>query len=298
MSWLTNFVRPTLRRLVSSRAREAQWIACPRCGATVFHRDLDAAWRVCPACGHHLPLSAARRIELLLDEESWARIEIPAAPADPLKFRDSRRYADRLKEAGLQSRESESVAVAHGTLDGRRAVVAAFESRFLGGSFGAAAGEALVAAAELAVLQQAPLILAAGSRGPRVQDGPFSLIQLPRATIALVRMGERGLPVIGIAADPLAGPMATLLLQQADVVLAEPGARVAPPAADPEAPVPDDAPAAEDLLARGMIDRIVARADLKAEIGIILDALRSPLPPPRLSFRPAAEAPSPPLIEG
>lgn len=286
MSWLTNFVRPTLRRWISPRViRETQWVTCPKCGATSFYRDLDAAWRICPHCDHHLTLPAARRFALLLDAESWARIEIPGT-ADRLHFRDARRYGERLKEAQALAHEAESVAVAHGRLDGIGVVVAAFEVQFLGGTFGAAAGEALVAAAELAALQDAPLVLVTGSQGVRAQDGAFALVQTPRVGLALKKLAERSLPVIGILADPAFDPVSDMLMQQADIVLAEPGARLGPPLDDPFAP-PDtpeflqpragvaDARAA---LEAGRVDRIVDRRDLKGEIAAILDILRSPVP--------------------
>jgi len=287
MSWLTNFVRPTLRRWIAPRVlREAQWVTCPKCGATVFHRDLDANWRICPHCDHHLTLSAARRFELLLDAESWARIEIPGAPSDPLKFRDARRYGDRLKDAAAQSHEAEAVAVAHGRLAERSAVVAAFEPNFLCGTLGAAAGEAVVAAAELAVLQDAPLIVVTGSQGPRIPDGAFALVQLPRVILALRKVAERNLPLIAVLADPAFDPVSEAVLQQADVVLAEPAARIGPPPADPFAPMdtPDflalrtgvlDAATARDL---GRVDRIADRRDLKAELSAILDILCRPFP--------------------
>jgi acetyl-CoA carboxylase carboxyl transferase subunit beta len=287
MSWLTNFVGPTLKRWISPRViREHQWVTCPKCGATSFYRDMDANWRVCPHCDHHLTLTAERRFALLLDAESWARIEIPGAAADRLKFRDAKKYGERLKEAAAAAGEAESVAVAHGKLDGMGVVVAAFEVQFLGGTFGAAAGEALVAAAELAALQDAPLVLVTGSQGTRVQDGAFALLQTPRVGLALRKLAERALPVIGILADPAFDPVSDMLLQQADIVLGEPGARLGPPAADPfgETDTPAFlAPRAGEVEARaamdlGRVDRVVDRRDLKAELGAILGVLRSPVP--------------------
>ncbi len=287
MSWLTNFVGPTLKRWIAPRVlREAQWVTCPKCGATIFHRDLDANWRICPHCDHHLTLPAARRFDLMLDADSWARIEIPGATADPLKFRDARRYADRLKEAAAQSREAEAVAVAHGRVDGMGAVLAAFEPQFLCGTFGAAAGEAIVAAAELALLQDAALILVACSQGPRIQDGAFALMQGPRIALALRKLAERALPFIVVLADPAFDPVFGGLLRQADATIAEPGARLGPPPADPFAAM--DTPEflaprggvadAARLLAEGRIDRIADRRDLKAEIAAVLSVLRSPFP--------------------
>lgn len=299
MSWLTNFVRPTLRRLIAPRVmRATQWVTCPKCGATIFHRDLDAAWRVCGTCGHHLTLPAARRFALLLDGDGGTRIEVPAAPVDPLRFRDARRYGDRLKDAAAQAHETEAVAVAHGTVEGHRAVVAAFEPQFLGGTLGAAAGEAIVAAAELAVLQDAPLVVVSGGNGPRVQEGAFALIQAPRVVLAAKKLAERGLPLVVVYADPAFDPILDILAQQADLVFAEPGARLGAPPPDPFA-APDTpeflAPragvlTAEAALAEGRIDRIVDRRDLKADLAATLDILRSPFPSARILPYPGAES--------
>ncbi len=296
MSWLTNFVRPTLKRWIAPRVlREAQWVTCPKCGATVFYRDLDANWRICPHCDHHLTLAAERRFALLLDADSWARIEVPGAPADPLKFRDSRRYADRLKESAAHAHEV--VAVAHGRIDGIGAVLAAFEPQFMAGTFGAVAGEAIVAAAELALLQDAPLILVTGSQGTRIQDGAFALMQVPRAGLALRKLGERALPLIVVLADPAFDPATDSLTQLADIVIAEPGARLGPPPVDPFAAM--DTPEflavragvndAAALLGKGRVDRIADRRDLKAEIAVILNVLRSPFPSATVLPYPAKE---------
>ena len=135
---------------------ENLWHKCPACEQMIFRRDLDAALNVCPHCGHHMRISATRRLECTLDD-GFSRIELPRAPADPLRFRDQRRYTDRLKEAQAKSAMDDAVAVAHGTIEGQRAVVAAFEFAFMGGSMGAGVGEAIVTAAKLAVLQDSPL---------------------------------------------------------------------------------------------------------------------------------------------
>jgi len=287
MSWLTNFVRPTLKKLIAPRViRETQWVTCPKCGATIFHKDLDANWRICPHCDHHLTLPAARRFALLFEAESWSRIETPGAPVDPLKFRDSKRYADRLWEAAEISHEAEAVAVAHGKINAVQVVIAAFETQFLSGTFGAAAGEAIVAAAELAVLQDAPLILVTGSHGPRLQEGAYALMQLPRVNLAFHKVSEASIPLITILADPVFDATSDILAQHADIVIAEPGARIGPPPADPL--IPTDAPEAhkprdgvidaEKALSQGRVDRIVDRRDLKADISEILTLLSKPFP--------------------
>jgi acetyl-CoA carboxylase carboxyl transferase subunit beta len=287
MSWLTNFVRPTLKRLIAPRVlRETQWITCPNCGATIFHKDLDTNWRICPHCDHHLTLAAARRFALLLDQDKWSRIEAPSAVVDPLKFRDSKRYSDRLREAEEFSQENESIVVAHGKLDDIRVVIAACEPHFLSGTLGAAAGEALIAAAELAILQDAPLIFVTGSHGPRLQEGAFALMQLPRVNLAFRKVTESGLPLITVLADPVFDPTSDVLAQQSDIVIAEPGARIGPPPPNPMAPMdtPESLQDRDGVLSttsamdHGRIDRIVDRRDLKSEISAILTLLQSPFP--------------------
>ena len=159
MSWLTNFVRPKIRAFVrKTEVPDNLWDTCPACAKMIFHRDLEANQRVCPHCGHHMRLPAKRRLETLFDDGVYARIELPKVVGDPLKFRDQKKYADRLKAAREKTGEQDAILVAHGRIGGMAAVVAAFDFEFQGGSMGIAVGEGLVAAAKLAVLQQATLI--------------------------------------------------------------------------------------------------------------------------------------------
>ena len=186
MSWLTEYVRPRIRTLLGQRpdVPDNLWSQCPACEQMVFTRELEKNLRVCPHCGHHMRGTALERLDWTLDAGSFTRIELPKAPADPLTFRDQKRYAERLREARAKTGLEDALVVAHGTIEGARAVVAVMEFNFMGGSMGAAVGEGIVAAARLAVLQQAPLVVFTASGGARMQEGAVSRMQMPRTTIA------------------------------------------------------------------------------------------------------------------
>src|ERR1700757_2607555 len=172
MSWLTEFVRPKIRTLLGRKeAPDNLWRQCPQCQQMIFHRDLADAKKVCPHCGHHMRATAAERLAWTFDDGVYTRIDLPKAVPDPLKFRDQKKYADRLKEARDKTKQDDGLLVAHGTIGGNRAVVAAMSFEFMGGSMGAGVGEGLVAAAQLAVLQAAPLIVYTASGGARMQEG-------------------------------------------------------------------------------------------------------------------------------
>ncbi len=285
MSWLTNFVLPKIRAVVSTRAvPDNLWKKCPACEQMLFHRELEANLDVCRNCGHHLRIGAVRRLGILFDEGAFARIELPKTPADPLRFRDRRRYTDRLKEgqAALGS-GSDSVIVAHGTIGGHPVVAAAFDFDFMGGSMGVAAGEAVVAAAKLAVLQEAALVVAPASGGARMQEGVLSLMQMPRTVIAADLVKEAGLPYIVLLTDPTTGGVSASFAMVGDITLAEPGAVIGFAGARVieetiREKLPDGFQRAEYLLDHGMVDLVVPRTELRGTIGRLLGLLRDPLP--------------------
>ena len=189
MSWLTNFVRPKIRALVrKTDVPENLWDKCSGCGQMIFHRDLEANLKVCPQCGHHMRIEVKKRLGLLFDGGAFERAELPKVEFDPLKFRDRKRYSDRLKEAQSKTEEQDAIIVAHGLVGGLKMVVAAFNFDFMGGSMGAAVGEGLVAASDLAVKERAALIAIPASGGARMQEGILSLMQMPRTVIAVDRV--------------------------------------------------------------------------------------------------------------
>src|SRR5262249_18964913 len=186
MSWLTNFVLPKIRAAVGKKAvPDNLWHKCPGCEQMLFYRELEANLHVCRNCGCHLRITAAQRLKILFDDGVSTRIELPRTIVDPLRFRDRKRYTDRLKEGQAAfGPRSDAGGVAHGRIGDFAAVVAAFEFEFMGGSMGLAAGEALLAAARLAVLQETALIVIPASGGARMQEGVLSLMQMPRTIIA------------------------------------------------------------------------------------------------------------------
>ena len=207
MNWLSNFVLPKIRAVVTKKAvPDNLWTKCPGCEQMLFYRELEANLHVCRNCGHHLRIGAEQRLKILFGEAGFTRIELPKTIVDPLKFRDRRRYADRLREGqAAHGSGSDAVVVAHGHIGGFACVIAAFEFRFMGGSMGIAAGEAVLAAAKLAVLQEAALILVPASGGARMQEGVLSLMQMPRTILAADMVKEKGLPYIVLLTDPTTG---------------------------------------------------------------------------------------------
>jgi acetyl-CoA carboxylase carboxyl transferase subunit beta len=248
----------------------------------IFHRDLERNLQVCTHCGHHMRLSAQARIKATLDE-GWSRIELPKAPADPLRFRDQRRYAERLKEAQAKAGMDDAVLVAQGAIDGRKAVVAAFEFAFMGGSMGAGVGEALVTAAKLAVLQDAPLIVFTASGGARMQEGAVSLMQMPRTVIATRMVKEAGLPFIVVLCDPTTGGVTASFAMLGDIQIAEPGALIGFAGArvieqTVREKLPEGFQRAEYLLEHGILDMVVKRHDMRATLARVISLLREKLP--------------------
>ena len=296
MNWLTNFVRPRIRALVApSESKETLWFKCPRCEAMVFHRELAANLDVCHHCGHHLRLPPDRRLAMLFDDGEYQTIELPKPPADPLRFRDAKRYADRLREAQQRTSRNDAILVAHGTLGGLSTVVAAFDFTFMGGSMGSAVGEGLVAAADLAVLQDAALIAVPSSGGARMQEGMLSLMQMPRSVIAVDKVKEAGLPYIVVFTDPTTGGVTASFAMLGDIHIAEPGATIGFAGARVieetiRQTLPDGFQTAEYLLEHGMVDMVVPRAQLRETLIRVIGLLRHRLP--EADIPPAHETPT------
>ena len=245
----------------------------------IFTKDLIANQRVCTDCGHHMRGSALERLTWTFDQDAFTRIELPKAVTDPLKFRDTKRYTDRLKEARDKSHLDDAVVAGHGTIGGQRAVVAAMEFGFIGGSMGAGLGEAIVAAAKLAVLQQAPLIVFTASGGARMQEGAVSLMQMPRTIIATRLVKDAGLPFIVVFTDPTTGGVSASFAMLGDIHIAEPGALIGFAGARViEQTVRETLPTgfqrAEYLLKHGIIDMVVKRQDMKETLARVLSLLR------------------------
>jgi acetyl-CoA carboxylase carboxyl transferase subunit beta len=296
MNWLTNFVRPKIRALVTrtTEVPENLWDKCASCGAMVFRRELEANLRVCTHCGYHMRLGAKPRLDLLLDE-GYERIATPRAVVDPLKFRDRKRYTERLKEAQAKSIEHDALVIGSGTMNGLPAVVAVFDFEFMAGSMGVAVGEGLLVAAELAIERGAAFIVIPASGGARMQEGILSLMQLPRSTIAVQMVKEAGLPYVVVLTDPTTGGVTASFAMLGDLTLAEPGAligfagqRVIEETIREK--LPEGFQRAEYLRDHGMVDAVVPRHELKATLARLLTILQRATPVPSIAAPLAAES--------
>ena len=284
MSWLTNFVRPKIQALVGKKdVPDNLWHRCPSCDQMLFHSELTENLRVCHHCNHHIRISAVTRLGMLFDDGKYDRAKVPAVPADPLKFRDTKRYTDRLREAEHRASEPEAIVVASGRMGGLPTVIAAFDFAFMGGSMGQAVGQGLVVAARLACDQEAALIVIPASGGARMQEGVLSLIQMPRTVIAVEQVREAGLPYIVVLTDPTTGGVSASFAMLGDIQIAEPGAmigfagrRVIEDTIREE--LPEDFQRAESMLKHGLIDMVVPRRELRATLIRVISLLRQKTP--------------------
>ena len=294
-SWLSNFVLPKIRTLVGRKeVPDNLWRQCPGCEQTLFQKDLVADLMVCRHCGHHFRIGSGERFRMLFDSAAFETVEMPKTAVDPLRFRDRKRYTERLREAHAASGAgSEAIAVGRGRIGGVPAVIAAFDFAFMGGSMGVAVGEALVAAARLAVEQHAALIVIPASGGARMQEGILSLMQMPRTIIAADLVKEARLPYIVVLTDPTTGGVAASFAAIGDIAIAEPGAVVGFAGARVieetiREKLPEGFQRAEYLFEHGMVDMVVKRGDLPATLARILKLLREPsLPAVALPATPA-----------
>jgi len=290
MNWITNFVRPRIKSLIGGRSGtpENLWKKCPGCGEMIFHRDLLAAQNVCPKCGHHLRIGAAQRFAAVFDDGKYEELPLPAVAQDPLRFRDERRYPDRLRDARNKTSRQEAFSAARGTLEGAAVIVAVQPFDFLGGSLGMGVGEGLVQAMQMAVQERRPFILFVASGGARMQEGILSLMQMPRATIGVDMLHEAGLPYIVVLTDPTTGGVSASYAMLGDIHIAEPGAligftgqRVIEQTIRER--LPDGFQRAEYLRDHGMVDMVVHRHQMRETLSRLVRILTK---------QPAAEADS------
>lgn len=283
MNWLTNYVRPKIRALVARKdVPDNLWHKCPNCEAMLFHRDLEENLSVCQHCGFHMRLDPLKRLETLFDGGEYHAIEVPKTPIDPLKFRDQKRYTDRLKEAQGKTGRNDAIVVGHGFMGGLPVVVAAFDFGFMGGSMGIAVGEGILAAAKAAVAQNAPLVVVPASGGARMQEGILSLMQMPRTTIAVEMVKEAGLPYVVVLTDPTTGGVTASFAMLGDVHIAERGAQIGFAGARViestiRETLPEGFQRSEYLLDHGMVDMVVHRKDLRSTLIRVLGLLTQPV---------------------
>jgi acetyl-CoA carboxylase carboxyl transferase subunit beta len=285
MNWLTNYVLPKIRAFAKKDVPDNLWKKCPGCEQMLFHKELADHLEVCRHCGHHFRIGSEARFKIVFDDGTFDKIEPPRVMPDPLRFRDRKRYSDRLREGQTAlGTGSDAVALAEGRIGGVRAVVAAFDFAFMGGSMGMAVGEGLIAAARRAVERQAALIVVPASGGARMQEGILSLMQMPRTILAADVVKEAGLPYIVLLTDPTTGGVSASFAMLGDITLAEPGAVVGFAGARVieetiREKLPERFQRAEYLHEHGMVDQVVPRAELHATLARILSLLREPYRP-------------------
>jgi acetyl-CoA carboxylase carboxyl transferase subunit beta len=276
MSWLTR-VRNSIPFLPKRETPDNLWHKCPECEAMVFTKEFEDNLFVCPRCDHHGRIGPTRRFEMLLDP-GYTVLPPPQVREDPLKFRDSKRYTERLKTARAKTGEPDALINARGAVDGHRLVLGVQDFAFMGGSMGMAVGAAFVAGARAAIADRVPYVIVTAAGGARMQEGILSLMQMPKATVAIAELKEAGLPYIVILADPTTGGVTASYAMLGDVHVAEPGAligfagqRVIENTIREK--LPEGFQRAEYLLDHGMVDMVVHRKELRRRLGLLLDYL-------------------------
>ena len=272
MNWITNIKRPTLKKLIPQKdIPDNFWDRCPECSNMLFHSEMKSSNFVCSHCGHHFRLPAKDRFNMLFDDGKYTLIQLPKVHEDPLNFRDSKKYTDRLKEARKKTNQEDAIMVAHGLMGGKRVVIGVFDFAFMGGSMGTAVEEAILMASQLASLQEAALILIPASGGARMQEGILSLMQMVRSVIAVKKLAKKKLPYIAVLTDPTTGGVTASFAMLADITFAEPGAIIGFAGARVieqtiHETLPQNFQKSEYLLEHGLIDAVVPRAELREKL--------------------------------
>jgi len=284
MNWISNYVRPKINSLFSRReVPENLWSKCGECGTMLFHRELSENLNVCTSCGHHMSISPRDRFGALFDGGVFAEIDVPQPIADPLHFRDQKKYPDRMRAAQKKTGEADAMLIAEGDIGGLPIVAAAQDFSFMGGSMGMFVGNAIIAAAERSVATGRPLVLFSAAGGARMQEGILSLMQMPRTTIAVEMVKEAGLPYVVVLTHPTTGGVTASYAMLGDVQIAEPNAQICFAGARVieqtiREKLPEGFQRAEYLLDHGMLDRVTKRTDMRDELITILRMLMNKPP--------------------
>ncbi|MGO9389470.1 acetyl-CoA carboxylase, carboxyltransferase subunit beta [Rhodoblastus sp.] len=274
MNWISNVVPPKIRSFLKRETPENLWVKCPDSGELVFHKDLEANLYVVPGSGYHMRIPAVARLDSLFDDGAYETLPTPEVPSDPLKFRDVKKYADRLKDYRVKTGAADAIRLAAGALQGLQVTVAVQDFDFLGGSLGMAAGEAIVAGIFRAIEQKTPFIIFTASGGARMQEGMFSLMQMPRTTVAVQRLKAAKLPFIVVLTNPTTGGVTASYAMLGDIHIAEPGAVIGFAGARVieqtiRERLPEGFQRAEYLRQHGMVDMVVPRAQMRETLGRI-----------------------------
>jgi acetyl-CoA carboxylase carboxyl transferase subunit beta len=278
MSWLKDIVRPRIATRTRRGVRADIWQKCPDCGEMIYEEDLTKGLYTCPSCHYHMPISLDDRFEYLLDKNSLEVLDVIVPKADPLKFKDKKRYTDRLKDAQKNNNNKDAFKAVKASMNGKDLIVCAFDFSFMAGSMGAYVGEALVASAEEALKRKLPLLIIPASGGARMQEGIISLMQMARSTAAIQKVKEAGLPYLVLLTHPTTGGVTASFAMIGDIMMAEPkcligfaGPRVIQQTIGET--LPEGFQTAEYLCEHGMLDMVTSRQDQKERISKILSIL-------------------------
>jgi len=277
VNWITNYVRPRINSMLGRRndVPENLWIKCPETGEMVFHKDLEENLWVIPASGYHMKMPAKARLATLFDGGVFEALPQPKVAQDPLKFRDSKKYTDRLRDSRIKTDQEDTILAGVGNLKGLKIVAVVHEFQFMGGSLGIAAGEAIVKAFERAISERCPLVMFPASGGARMQEGILSLMQLPRTTVAVNMLKEAGMPYIVVLTNPTTGGVTASYAMLGDVHIAEPGAEICFAGKRVieqtiREKLPEGFQTSEYLLEHGMVDMVVDRHDIPDTLANLL----------------------------
>ena len=277
MSWLSR-VRNGIPFLPKRQSAENLWHKCSKCGTMVFVKEWEENYNVCPRCNFHDRIGPTKRFEQLFDAAQYELLRAPEVREDPLRFKDTKRYTDRLKAARVATNERDALLNARGKLDGQKVIIGVQDFAFMGGSMGIAVGAAFVTGVRTAIADKVPYVLFTAAGGARMQEGILSLMQMPRTTVALAELREAGLPYIVVLTDPTTGGVTASYAMLGDVQLAEPGAligfagqRVIEQTIREK--LPEGFQRAEYLLEHGMIDMVVSRSELKEKLALLVSYL-------------------------
>ena len=278
MNWISDFVRPKIKKTTTKEIADNLWTKCPECGQMLFNKELEKDLYVCSFCGHHLRLPIKLRFNALFDNAKYKFLSLPKLVDDPINFKDSKKYSDRLRSYRRITQNDDAILVACGEIGGIRTIVASLDFSFMGGSMGTAVGEGIVKAAEFAIKISAPLIIVSASGGARMQEGILSLMQMARTTAAVNMLKQKGLPYISVLTDPTTGGVSASFAMLGDIHIAEKGciigfagARVIEQTI--RETLPDGFQRAEYLRDHGMVDIVVERKDLREKLAKILNLL-------------------------
>ena len=278
MNWLTDFVRPKIKKTAPIEIADNLWVKCPDCGQMLFSKELKKSMYVCTRCGHHLRLYVDKRLKMLFDNGEYTPIAVPSLKEDPLKFKDSKKYTDRLRTYRKSTGHDDAIRVAKGEIGGITCVVAAMDFAFMGGSMGMAVGEGIVKAAEICAKNNYPLITVSASGGARMQEGILSLMQMARTTAAINQLKDKDIPFISILTDPTTGGVSASFAMLGDVNIAEKGCLIgfAGPRVIEQTireKLPEGFQRAEYLKEHGMVDIVVTRSEMKDTLVRVISIL-------------------------